>query len=182
MLTVEPFKAVRLLYGNPVTLVTSHLAGRTNIMTMTWVTPISVNPALVAAAVTPSSLTHKYIAESGEFVLNIPDLGLLREVHICGTYSGRGLDKMRVLHMATAASQMVKPLVLLDCIAAIECQVLDRRQAGDRILFIAEIVCAAAEPDRFGDHWLDAAHTLHHIGGDRYVCQGQVHRPQKARL
>lgn len=71
----------RLLHPKLVVLVVSiGKDGRANVMPAAWVTPVSVNPPLVAVAISPKRYTYKLIKESGEFTLNPRDVLSVYEV------------------------------------------------------------------------------------------------------
>jgi flavin reductase (DIM6/NTAB) family NADH-FMN oxidoreductase RutF len=178
MRTIDLAKACRILYGNPVLLVTTRHTSRSNIMTLTASMPIRTFPPTIGISVKRSSLTHRFIEETGEFILNVPDLGILDIVHACGVCSGRDVDKFRVFDLTAQASRMVKSFALLDCIATLECEVRDIQRFGYHTLFIAEVLYAAADDDRFDKRWRPDAYTLHHLGGKTYISNGKIYIPK----
>ncbi len=178
MRTIDLAKACRLLYGSPVLLVTTRHTTRSNVMTLTSSIPIRSFPPTLGISVKRSSLTHSFIQETGEFVLNVPDLGILDIVHSCGVCSGRDVDKFRIFDLTAQATRMVKPLALLDCIATLECEVRDIQRHGYKTLFIAEVLYASADDDRFDKRWRPDAYTLHHLGGKTYLSNGKIYVPK----
>jgi flavin reductase (DIM6/NTAB) family NADH-FMN oxidoreductase RutF len=179
MRTIDLTKACRLLYGNPVFLVTTRHTTRSNVMTLTSSIPIRTYPPTIGISVRRSSLTHRFIEETGEFILNVPDLGILDIVHACGVCSGRDVDKFRVFELTAQSSRIVKPMALLDCIATLECEIRDIQRHGYNTLFIAEVLYASADDDRFDKRWRPDAYTLHHLGGKTYLSNGKIYVPKK---
>ncbi|RJS89048.1 hypothetical protein CW700_05760, partial [Candidatus Bathyarchaeota archaeon] len=57
--------------------------GRPNIITLGMYMPISFDPPLVCIGVSPKRYSHDLIAESGEFVVNVPSIDLVEAVHFC---------------------------------------------------------------------------------------------------
>src|SRR5437868_8237662 len=86
-------QAYRLIACGPVTLVTSFYRGDMNVMTASWLTPVSYRPVLIGLSVHQANLTHDLIRKSGEFAINVPTTELLRQVRYCGAVSGREQNK-----------------------------------------------------------------------------------------
>lgn len=161
----------RLLAPGPVVLVTATLRGQSDLTTAAWITPLSGAPPLVGLALSERALIHELIRRSEEFTLNVPPAHLAREVHYCGTVSGADADKWQVtgLH-ATTARQVAAPWVE-ECLAHLECGVVEVVPVGDHTLFVGQVLTAWAEDWAFSDGWLpdkEEARLLHHLGGPRY--------------
>jgi flavin reductase (DIM6/NTAB) family NADH-FMN oxidoreductase RutF len=107
-----------------------------NAMTASWVSRISDLPPYVSVAVRGDRYTHDLILESATFSLSI-----LREdqldvaTHFAET-SGEYHDKLR--YVPYSQSPGGSP-VLLDCLAYLDCRVLDTVRAGDHTVFIGEV-------------------------------------------
>lgn len=161
----------RLLAPGPVVLVTATLRGRSDLTAAAWVTPLSGDPPLVGVALSERTFIHELIRRSEEFTLNVPPAHLAREVHYCGTVSGADADKWQAtaLH-ATSARQVGAPWVE-ECLAHLECGVVELVPVGDHTLFVGQVLTAWAEDWAFSDGWLldkEEARLLHHLGGPRY--------------
>jgi flavin reductase (DIM6/NTAB) family NADH-FMN oxidoreductase RutF len=174
----------RLLAAGPVVLVTASLRGRSDVTTAAWVTPLSGDPPLVGLALSPGALMHELIGRSEEFVINVPPAHLAREVHYCGTVSGADQDKWQVtgLH-ATSARQVEAPWVD-ECLAHLECGVVNRIMVGDHELFVGQVLAAWADEAAFTEGWQpehEAARLLHHLGGARYGVVTEVIDASKRR-
>jgi flavin reductase (DIM6/NTAB) family NADH-FMN oxidoreductase RutF len=165
--------AYRLLAHGPVLLLTTSFRGQPNVMTVGWSTPLSGGEALIGVAVAPTRLSHEFIVKTDEFALNVPHLDLLSRVWYCGTTSGRDVDKWETAPLTPAeATEITSPLVD-ECLAWLECAVVNRVSAGDHTLFIAQVLHAQAEEAAFGETWRpdeEAGRTLHHLGGNRFAA------------
>lgn len=169
-------EAHRLINTGCVLLVTSAYKDRKNVMTLAWQTPLSADPLLVGIAVAKSHFTTELINESGEFALNIPGVDLLDQVNVCGTVSGREVDKFKESNITPVAGQKVDAPLIDECVGHIECRVVNQYNIGDHILFVAEVVAASAREDLFvGSCWKEDAKLLHHLGGNKYYINGEEH-------
>ncbi|MGD8353309.1 MAG: flavin reductase family protein, partial [Pseudomonadota bacterium] len=78
----------------PAALVTSQdKGGRPNIITVAWIGVVCSDPPMVSISLRPSRYSHGIIKETGEFVVNIPSVEIVRQTDHCGITSGKGSDK-----------------------------------------------------------------------------------------
>ena len=170
-------QAHRLIAPGPVTLVTSFYRGDMNVMTASWLAPVSYRPVLIGLSVHVNNLTEELIRKGGEFAINVPSVDLLRQVRYCASVSGRDQNKLTVVGLREEGPHVVRPVLIEPCIAHVECAVVDARTPGDHTFFIAEVVDARAEEEAFADgSYLLAERDLsplHHLGGDRYAVLGE---------
>jgi len=178
--SVPVSSANRLINHGPVILVTSQYEGARNIVTLAWNTPVSHSPMLVAIAVAKKHYSTELITKSGEFVINVPNVNLLKQVQYCGSVSGRNEDKFKNSGLTPEPANKVKPPLIKECIANLECKVVQTISSGDHSLFIGEVLAASAEEGLF-DGIIDTddqrAKTLHHLGGDSYTTPDKKIQP-----
>jgi len=172
-------RANRLINDGGTVLVTARLGEKTNIITLAWQMPVSSSPPMAAISVAPSRYSHELIAQSGEFVINVPSFSLLKAAVYCGTVSGRDEDKFRGAGLTREPAQIVSAPLIAECIGHLECQVVKQISAGDHTLFLGEVVAASAAEDLFDQVWLvddERAKTIHHLGGEFFAAlEGKVH-------
>jgi flavin reductase (DIM6/NTAB) family NADH-FMN oxidoreductase RutF len=161
----------RLLGHGPTVLVSCGCRAEANIITLAWTTPASIEPPMVAIAVAPQRHSHGLIERSGEFIVNIPGPRLLAAVWYCGTRSGRDGDKFAGAALTAAPAHALATPLVAECFAHIECRVAEAVRAGDHTLFVGEAVAASAEAGAFDGHLVlrGRFHTLHHLGGPRFL-------------
>lgn len=167
--------ALRMIAPGPVTLISTMFQGQPNLMTAGWISAQSLNPTMLSVAVHPERLTHQFMNQSEQFVVNVPVLDLLSIVHKAGLISGRDGDKFAALGIEPVESSTVDAPRVDGCAGYIECEVRDRFQAGDHDLFVAEVVYVAADDESFNGFWdvsAEAGRLLHHLGADRYAGLG----------
>ena len=74
--------------------------------------------------VRPQRYTFGIIEKADDFTLSLPFGGLREELTVCGTKSGRDIDKSRVVEFAPSA--MVKSPVVKGCDIYYECRIIYR--------------------------------------------------------
>ncbi|RLF15167.1 MAG: flavin reductase family protein [Thermoprotei archaeon] len=159
--------ATRLLHPRHVVIVTCcDREGRANAITLAWSMPASFNPPMVVVSIAPARYSHRLIEETGEFVVNVPTVELLKQTYLVGSKSGRDVDKFKLTGLTPGKAKVVKPPIIEECIAHLECRVVNHVRAGDHTLFIGEVVAAYAEEEAFKDQLLNpkAAKPLFHYG------------------
>lgn len=116
-----------------------------NIITLGMYMPISHVPPLVCIGIAPGRYSHDLIVRSGEFVVNIPSIDLVHEMHICGTQSGRNMDKFAATGLTPIPATSVTPPRIKECIGHLECRVVQTYNCGDHTLFVGHVVAASVD-------------------------------------
>lgn len=169
-------KANRLINSGQVVLVSSRYKDKANIITLAWNMPLSHKPTLLGISVAKTHLSSELITKSEEFIVNIPPVGLLKQVIYCGTHSGRDVDKFSQTHLTPKkASRLIKTPLIEECIGSLECFLRDIKEVGDHNLFIGEIIYAQAEEDLFDEIWkTDKVKLIYHLGGKFFTESGKL--------
>lgn len=169
---VEVDAPTRLLHPRLTVLVTcASIEGRSNIITIAWCMPVSFNPPLVAVSISPRRYSHKLIKETKEFVINVPPAEIWRKALKCGRVSGRTVDKWKLAELTPKPARKVKPPIIEECYAHLECVLEKEIPLGDHTVFIGRVVAAYAEEDLFKEGILDVAKVspCYHIGEDYFT-------------
>lgn len=164
----------RLINSGSVILVTSISGeGKPNIITLAWQMPVSHNPPLCAISIAKTHFSHQLIETTKEFVINVPNVGLLNQVKFCGSVSGRAIDKFKESNLTSIPAKIVKPPLIKECIGHLEGVVLEMYSAGDHTIFIGKIVSACANKDLFdGNYWnltKEETNLIYHFGGTLFA-------------
>ncbi|MCS7131377.1 MAG: flavin reductase family protein [Hadesarchaea archaeon] len=147
---VDVSLASRLFAPRLTVLVTSiDKMGRANIITLSWAMPTSFDPPLVAISVGEQRYSHELIESCKEFVVNIPSQDILEKVQLCGSRSGRGVDKFSESGLTQLPSKKVKPPRIKECVAHLECKLIDSLRTGDHTIFIGEVLAASVDEEAF---------------------------------
>lgn len=135
------FKGSAMLNPVPVVLITSkNKEGKVNVFTVGWIGTACTKPPMITVAIRPERLSYDYIKESGDFVVNLPNVKLVREVDYCGVRSGKQIDKIKEMNFTLTESKDVSAPLISQCPIALECKVKSITKLGTHDLFLAEIV------------------------------------------
>lgn len=169
--SVDPIAAARLLSGGVVALVTSTWRGNSNVIPISWHTPLSSKPPLLGVALEQSRYSTDMLSHAGEFVINIPPKELANHVGYLGSLSGEDVNKFEATQLDTFSGRRVAAPLISDCCAWIECEIVERIETGDHLFFIGLILSAQAHSTIYdGDLFLPKSETtpLHFLGGNSY--------------
>ncbi|MDD4954610.1 MAG: flavin reductase family protein [Candidatus Omnitrophica bacterium] len=160
--------ASRLINCGPVILVSSGYKGRKNITTCAWSMPLSKNPPLLGVALAKKHFSSELIKLSSQFVINVPEWALLDKVMLCGSVSGRNMDKFKESGFTPEKAHSLSDAPkITECAASLECMLVDSKETGDHYLFTGEITYAEAKNNLFvNDFWdTNKAELIFHLGG-----------------
>ena len=157
-------KAFTLIEPGPVILVTTHDGKKDNIMTLSWTMVMDFTPVF---AITTGEWNHSFAAlrKNRECVIAIPTVELLAKVVGIGTCSGADTDKFAMFRLTPAQAKLVRPPLIKECLANIECKVIDIVKKHN--IVVLEAVAA----------YIDTAHkekrTVHAVGDGTFIVDGR---------
>ena len=120
------------LTSNGVFLVAVDAKGKPNPMTIGWgQVGIVWSRPMFTALVRTSRYTYECVRSSDSFTVNVPPRGGLKdELVLCGTKSGRDLDKAAECGLTMAPGKAVETPVIEECAVHFECRIVARTQQG----------------------------------------------------
>ncbi len=127
-------------------LSTRDSAGRDDIITISWAGVACTEPPMVTVSLRKSRQSHATVSSTKEFVVNIPTSKQVSKVELCGTRSGRDIDKFSAAGFGKEASSIVNAPLIAECPINLECQVRHWVPLGSHDLFVAEVVRTHADP------------------------------------
>ncbi|MDH5816115.1 MAG: flavin reductase family protein [Candidatus Nezhaarchaeota archaeon] len=114
--------------------------GSYNVATFSFIMPVSFEPKYLAFSISPFRQTFKNLKEVGEFVVNIPTEDMLQKVWICGTKSGKDVNKFDLARLEIIESKKVRPPRIKDCPIQLECKVEFMKEFGDHYIVVGKVV------------------------------------------
>jgi flavin reductase (DIM6/NTAB) family NADH-FMN oxidoreductase RutF len=158
----------QLLEPGPVVLLTTAQKGRTNVMTMSWLTMVEFVPPLVACVVSSEDYSFAALVAEHECVIAIPAVELAPVVVKVGNSSGRAVDKFKKFGLTPRPAELVAPPLIAECFANFECRVVDTSLVDKYNLFVLEVVKAWTDPKQ------QQPKTIHHHGYGNFVVDGKT--------
>ena len=152
-----------LLEPGPVVFVTTHDGNFANIMTISWSMVMSFEPRF---ALTTGAWNCSYAAleQTRECTIAIPSADQIDLVVGVGTCSGRDTDKFAKFGLTQLPGQYVKAPLIAECMANIECKVVDIIEEHHIIVLEG---LAAYTADDFTQRQM-----LHAVGDGTFIADG----------
>ena len=132
----------KLLRPEVVVWAVAEHAGQRSICPLGWTMRTSGTPPMMAISVAPSRYTHALIEAAGAFVLAYPGRELAQATLFCGTNSGRDTDKFTQAGVTALPAGQVQAPVIPECVANLECRLVEQFTTGDHTVFVAEVLAA----------------------------------------
>jgi len=157
-------QAFTLIEPGPVVLVTTHDRGKDNIMTISWTMVMDFKPMF---AITTGEWNHSFAAlrKHRECVIAIPTVDLLDKVVGIGTCSGADTDKFSKFELTPVPAKFVRPPLIKECLANIECKVIDIIEKHN--IVVLEGIAAYLATDR------QEQRRVHAVGDGTFIVDGR---------
>lgn len=164
MRQIKLSRAFTLIEPGPVVLVTTHDGKRNNIMTISWTMVLDFTPIF---AITTGVWNYSFAAlkKHRECVIAIPGADLLDQAVGIGTCSGADTDKFARFGLTPVPGKIVKAPLIKECLANIECKVIDIVRKHD--IVVLEALAAHSNPTR------KEQRTLHAVGDGTFIVDGR---------
>jgi len=107
-------------------------------------------------------------------------MDILNETMFCGRASGIDHDKFKEAKLTPLPAKKVKPPIIKECVAHLECKLHSQHTTGDHTIFVGEIVEAYANEEAFKEAYdLEKAKMVFHLGGNEFATlDPEVHKPK----
>ncbi len=168
-------KVYQLLEPGPVVLLTTARKGRANVMTMSWHMMMEFTPPQIACIVSNRNFSFAALCATKECVIAIPARKLATKVVKVGNATGRNIDKFKAFGLTPLPAAHVKPPLIAECFANIECRVTDTRLVSAYCLFILEAQKAWIDPKQKNPK------TIHHRGNSVFAVDGATIKLKSAK-
>ncbi len=156
-------KVFTLMESGPVVLVTTHDGQKDNIMTISWTMVLDFTPVF---AITTGEWNHSFVAlrKNKECAIAIPTVDMLDTVVGIGTCSGTDTDKFAKFKLTPVQGKVVRPPLIKECLANIECKVIDIVKKYN--IVVLEAVAAHIDTAR------KEKRTVHAVGDGTFIVDG----------
>ena len=161
---LELSKAFTLMESGPVVLVTTHDGQKDNIMTISWTMVMDFTPVF---AITTGQWNHSFAAlrKHRECVIAIPTVDLLDKVVGIGMCSGADTDKFAKFKLTPVPAKLVRPPLIRECLANMECKVIDIVKKHN--IVVLQAVAAYVDRER------KEKRTVHAVGDGTFIVDGR---------
>ena len=157
-------KAFTLMESGPVVLVATSDGKKNNIMTISWTMVMDFTPRF-AITTGEWNYSFKALKKTRECVIAIPTVDMLDKVVRIGTCSGADTDKFARFNLTPMPGEVVKAPLIRECLANIECRVVDIVRKHN--IVVLEAVAAHVASSR------REKRTVHAVGDGTFIVDGR---------
>ncbi len=113
-----------------------------NLITLSWVGNLCSKPPRMGIGVVPKRHSYGLLKRIGDFVINVPSRDQIEATVLCGTKSGRDVDKFTATGLTPKPSTLITSPMISECPLNIECRTWKIIEVGSHHLFIGDVVAA----------------------------------------
>ncbi|MBC8542192.1 flavin reductase family protein [Bianquea renquensis] len=151
------WKPGNMLYPLPAVMVScGDQPDNYNIFTAAWTGTLCSDPPMTYVSIRPERHSYALISRTKEFVINLTTRRLAKAADFCGVRSGRELHKFDALGLTAVPGFTVGAPLVGESPLSLECRVRQVIPLGSHDMFMADILCVAAD-----DRYLDDAGRFH---------------------
>jgi flavin reductase (DIM6/NTAB) family NADH-FMN oxidoreductase RutF len=111
-----------------------------NLITLCFNMHCSYKPPIMAFSIFKGALSFQLACSAKHCVLTVPGEDLARAVLLCGTVSGRDINKFRETGLTPCRSETVPVPGISEAIANVELKIVHRVELGDHITVFGEVL------------------------------------------
>jgi flavin reductase (DIM6/NTAB) family NADH-FMN oxidoreductase RutF len=162
---IDRRRGFTFLESGPVVLVSTSDHGKNNVMTISWHMVMDFTPR-IAMSTGPWNHSFHTMMETRECVISVPTVELLKTVVLIGTVSGTDVDKFAKFHLTALPAQDVGAPLIGECLAALECKVVDYVEKHGLVILEATRV--------WYNPWKKEKRVCHAIGNGSFSVDGEI--------
>jgi len=121
---------------------------RDDVVPCFWHSPVSSHPPMYAVFVDKNLMAVSIIRDSGCFVVNFVSFSMVNVIKKAMGVSGEFLEKCDALGVGEAScDKLVDCFRLKEALGWLECEVVEEKEFGDRVLFVGRVLFSHLERD-----------------------------------
>ncbi|MDR4073725.1 MAG: flavin reductase family protein, partial [Eubacterium sp.] len=165
------WRGATLLAPVPAVMVSCGTMAESNILTIAWTGIINSNPPKTYISIRPERHSYEVIKETGEFVINLTTVSLVRATDFCGVRSGRDFDKFEKMALTKESAAHLNCPMIEESPVNLECRVREIIPLGSHDMFLADILAVNVDEqylDERGKLHLDKAQLISYAHGEYF--------------
>lgn len=119
--------------------VTQKPDGNYNLITIEWFMRTSIQPPMFAISIGTNRYSYECLEHSRYFNLIFPASEQKALLSLCGSNSGREMDKFSAGEVSSFPGKLHKLPVLTEALACFECEVVTQVRSGDHVIYVGQV-------------------------------------------
>lgn len=174
--------AHKILAPRPTVIVTTkNSEDELNAAPYSFITPVSLDPSIIAISSAENRDTLKNIDENQKFVVNLVTEDIIQEMWVTSQEFTHGENELEKAHLTEKATKFVDIPAIAESIANLECIAVNISDVGNHKLIMGEVLNISINEDMIKDGALDVekAKPLLHLDGDNFVIGDHIRKVNK---
>lgn len=162
----------KLLAPRPIALITTvDRKGRINAAPVSFITPLEMDPPLVAFSTSYEGDTYRNISETKEFVVNLVTEAMKKQMWVCGRSFPRGVNELERAGLSWEPSRRVKPPLVVESPVSLECKLEWTYKGPEYVVVTGRVVAMRVQKGASKGGRLAASKVkpLLHLSGKAFV-------------
>ncbi len=122
--------------------------GRFNAITLEWFMRTSIDPLIYAISIGHTRYSYECLQNTRYFNLIIPSREMRDFTVLCGSKSGRDIDKFAQCDHSNFSGRLAKLPIIRDALCNLECEIVTQVRTGDHTVFAGEVKYAWLDPEK----------------------------------
>ena len=110
-----------------------------NLITLEWFMRTSIKPPMCAISIGHTRYSYECLQNFRYFNLCFPSKEMVYAAEICGTKSGRDVNKLELIGLDWISGKLKKIPIFMDALANFECEVVTQVKSGDHTIYVGEV-------------------------------------------
>ena len=110
-----------------------------NMITLEWFMRTSIKPPMFAISIGHTRYSYECLQNFRYFNLCIPSKEMAKAAEICGTESGRDVNKLELINHDWFSGKLKKMPIFKSALANFECEVVTQVKSGDHTIYVGEV-------------------------------------------
>jgi len=113
--------------------------GKNNLITLEWFMRTSIKPPMFAISIGHTRYSYECLQNFRYFNLCFPAKEMNMETLLCGTKSGRDIDKLKETKLDWFKGRLAQLPIIREAVANFECEIVTQVRSGDHTIFVGEV-------------------------------------------
>ncbi|MBC8385736.1 MAG: flavin reductase family protein [Candidatus Cloacimonetes bacterium] len=121
---------------------------KANLITLEWFMRTSIDPPMFAISIGHTRYSYECLQNFRFFNLCFPSREMRNEALICGTKSGREMDKLIETKLEWFKGRLARLPIIKNAVANFECEVVTQVKSGDHTIFVGDVKHSWLDTDK----------------------------------
>ena len=149
----------------------------TNVAPFAMFMNCSTKPAMIAIAISPKTDTYSNIKERKEFIIGIPQEGMLDKLYKAGEKVDKEISEFDFANLTAYPSKKLKSKRIKECIVNIDCLLENEIETGNHHIIVGKVVGCDIDKEKYSEDKVLLRNNIpkiYHMTGNKFMVNGEL--------